>query len=75
VKPLVLTVAGTAEVLAISEALVRRMVKDGRLPSVEFEAKSVRIPVAAVEELVARSMDEARGQRERLDLELANAPP
>lgn len=72
---LVLTAAETAEVLGISTSAVVKMVRRGDLPRVDLGGMRVlRIPTAAVEELVARSVVSAEEQGRRLRL-VANGPP
>lgn len=68
-RPLVLTQAQAAEVLACSVSAVKKMVADGRLPTVDYSGQRIcRIPVAAVEALVADATAKVDGQRARLEV-------
>lgn len=63
--PLVLTRRETADLLNTSPSTVSRMVADGRLPSIDL-GSSLRIPRAAVEQLVAEKVAEWQAARERV---------
>lgn len=66
--PLVLTADEAAEVLGVSASTISRMVERGDLPKVDLGgARILRIPTAAIEELVTRSIVEAEARRARLD--------
>jgi excisionase family DNA binding protein len=52
--PRSLTIGETAEATGFSERSIRRMVADGRLRSVR-SGRAVRIPAAAVDELISGS--------------------
>lgn len=53
-KPLLISVADAAALLAVSPITIRRMLKAGELPKVQV-AGAVRIPYAAVVALATRS--------------------
>lgn len=49
-----LTIAQTANVLGVSRTTIWRLLRDGRLPTVELRPGSRRIPSAAVTEFARR---------------------
>ena len=53
-EPVVLRISGAARRLDISESSVRRLITQGALPHVRIGGV-VRVPVAAIDELVERS--------------------
>lgn len=53
-RPLVANVPGAAEMLLVSPATIRRMIENGSLPVCRV-GTSLRIPVSAIQALVAAS--------------------
>jgi excisionase family DNA binding protein len=54
--PSAMTVQETAERLHISKDSVRRLVREGKLPSIRLLPGKILIPVAAVDEIVGAAM-------------------
>lgn len=57
IQPKLATVAEVADVLRVSRMTVYRMIHAGELPAVRF-AKSFRIPLDAVNQIIENSMHE-----------------
>jgi len=59
-EPRLARLGTAAQMLGISESAVRRLVRDGELRAVKVTA-DLRIPVAEIDHLIARKLEEAPG--------------
>jgi excisionase family DNA binding protein len=58
-EPRLARLGTAAQMLGISESAVRRLVRNGELRAVKVTA-DLRIPVAEIDHLIARKLEEAR---------------
>lgn len=79
-KPVVYTAAEVAEIMGCSKGTVYNMVNSGRLSAIRFGPKLIRIPVEAVEALLANPIpipatdsEEAKRRREKINMAVSLA--